>query len=214
MLHYALMLCAMVTLTKIIHHLKIRFYTLLKSQHFDLKSRFHDSMHFQMKHNSGPRGWTTINMKEERKWSLYIQLCGRNSQWNALCTMLSCHSFWILHNEWLVAAGVKCWWKHSQETVRPPNVNYVFTEVPGSHWACSAQCVSPAADDKGSDVSVDVILHKEYIISFCLYRTTFGSLTIPQWGGKEMYVFPDSLVQDIYLSFSINLPWICKYFKG
>lgn len=32
----------------------------------------------------------------------------------------------------------------SQETVWPPSVNYVFTAKPGSHWACSAQYVSPA----------------------------------------------------------------------
>lgn len=48
--------------------------------------------------------------------------------------------------------------ERSQETVWPPSVNYVFTARPGSHWACSAQYVSPATDDKGSDVSVDRLL--------------------------------------------------------
>ena len=45
--------------------------------------------------------------------------------------------------------------ERSQETVWPPSVNYVFTARPGSRWACSTHYVSPAVDDKGSDVGAD-----------------------------------------------------------
>ncbi len=45
--------------------------------------------------------------------------------------------------------------ERSQETVWPHGANYVFTARQGSHWACSALYVSPAAGDKGCDVGVD-----------------------------------------------------------
>lgn len=81
-----------------------------------------------------------------------------------------------------LAAGAPRSGERSQETVWPPSVNYVFTARPGSHWACSAQYVSPAAHDKGSDVGVDhtvcgvdsrlqwrhQILHKKYNVSSVL----------------------------------------------
>lgn len=83
-----------------------------------------------------------------------------------------------------LAAGAPRSGERSQETVWPPSVNYVFTARPGSHWACSAQYISPAADDKGSDASVgrrlqwrrQILLKKIYCLC-CPYRAAFGSST-------------------------------------